>query len=360
MIDSELRVKSETNYLLTPIPTITSICKEPILTGLNPNKCNGSTKQQLCRAYGLNDDEVLVAKDWQAASELQIASTVRLVVYLDNRVDNRLHQSESYRELTEDSEGFFQRISDCLSRWVSDVHREHDESPLLIVTADHGFTFGPPPSSETSKGPVLSSEHRYQKISGVGNEGPAKGDGATLIRKESFSISDNYLVATSRQFGSESTSGWKLSHGGMLPEEAIIPEMVWFSNQDNLKWPRIKFIGDAEIGADFLSINYSVTNEHFVRSCSGVIEFSLIGHGDKIDNRFRGLDPGESDKGQIKIPVDLKTLENVSKLPLIAEMCARETGGPRLHRKAIEYQVSLAPRLVEKTSEQDDFESMFE
>ena len=45
----------------------------------------------------------------------------------------------------------------------------------------------------------------------------------THLDKARLSLPKSYLAAVGRHFGRDTVSGWVMSHGGLLPEEVVIP-----------------------------------------------------------------------------------------------------------------------------------------
>ena len=136
------------SYVFAPIPTITRVCKEAILTGLLPDKCYGNLINSLCKNYQLDTTEVQIASSWQDGERLQLNKLTRLVVYRDNRLDDQLSNLSSYRVPLEECTRIFPRLAQLVDRWISDFRCLNQSPPVVLLTADHGFTYGPPPGSE--------------------------------------------------------------------------------------------------------------------------------------------------------------------------------------------------------------------
>jgi len=227
--------------LFAPVPSITSVCKMAVLTGTLPDQCGADLLAALSRTYRLNGAEVQLSASWQDAERLRLAPATRLVVYRENRIDEQLHHTGSYRVLVEDSSRVLLRVAQLVARWVTDFRCLHQALPLALLTADHGFTYGPPPGQETQSHRPLNPTHRCVEIEGAPSAGELSDGSLTFLDQERFHLSRSYVAARGRYFGTGTASGWALSHGGLLPEEVIIPVVEWFSGEPSLLWPDVAF-----------------------------------------------------------------------------------------------------------------------
>ena len=101
------------SYLFAPVPTITAVCKEAVLTGVTPDRACGKLPQALLRAYRLDASELQVSANWEDAERTALRPSTRLLVHRDNRLDDRLHQTASYASLLEDCVGLFAQRLPC-------------------------------------------------------------------------------------------------------------------------------------------------------------------------------------------------------------------------------------------------------
>ena len=185
------------SYLLTALPTITDVCKEAVLTGWRPDQCTGGLVPLLCRAYDLTEDQVQVAASWQEGERLQVNARTRLVVHRDNQLDDQVHRPSPYHVLLDESASVFRRLAELVSRWVGDFTCLNQSPPVVLVTADHGFTYGPALGSETRGQQRLDGRHRCVEVAGQTCR-PRSGGRFVSISRQGTALTGQELLGRSR------------------------------------------------------------------------------------------------------------------------------------------------------------------
>jgi len=343
------------SYLFAPIPTTTEVCKNAILTGSLPNDCCSDMRKEVCNAYRIRDEDVVLAADWQDAERVDMTETTRLVVYRDNGIDDRLHKVANYVSLLEDSAGVFRKIASRVKRWASDLECISGQQPYVILTADHGFTFGPQPGTETKGQRVLDGKHRCVAVDGEIRDVDRLDESITVIDRDECHLARHYLAARGRHFGKDTMSGWALSHGGLLPEEVVIPVFEWFGDEIVVLWPRVDFPEGAYCDAGSITLPLELKNTHGSAISGGLLSATLLGENAKANVDWPRIEAFQS-----------KTVEfvfNVSSIPdtdvFGVDVTLRVLVGATREEKVTSHKVARAKRLVERTNEQDDFENMF-
>jgi len=345
------------SYMFVPLPTITEVCKEAILTGKIPSECRGDLSSQLQKRYKLSEDEVHVSANWQDAELFQGNANTRLVVYRDNRLDDQLHKLMSYSAMLEDSKGVFLQISRLLKRWADDVRCITQKSPLIIVTADHGFTFGQSPGNETVGHRVLDGVHRCVVLDGPISAADAKDESLTVIDKEVFRLKSSYLAAKGRYFGRGTVSGWSMSHGGLLPEEVIVPFVQWFGHQEVSPWPAVSFADGAYVDRGRLHFTINLKNTKNLASLAGTLRVGITGEDEKSTKSIGSIASGKSLAFEMNL--EIGNMVNRDTVPISVTILARDRKSGEMIEYADDFLVPRKKLLVEKTSGQDDFEKMF-
>jgi PglZ domain len=345
------------SHVFAPVPTVTAVCKAAVLTGALPDACGGDLIAALSKAYRLNSSELQVSASWQDAERLRITPMTRLVVYRENRVDDQLHSTVSYRVLLEDCTRVFVRLSQLVARWLADFRCLNRVSPLVLLTADHGFTYGPPPGKETKGHRHLNPAHRCIEIEGSPQADELSDSSLTLIDKDRFHLPRSYLAARGRYFGSGTASGWALSHGGLLPEEVIIPVIEWFGDEASLIWPTVVFPDGAAFDGNRWLITCGVRNPHSRPLPSGSLIAGISGSGRCTPVPLPRLESGR--ETVVELELQGPDLPEGEKLPVEVILRLRAGPGGQEVERADEYLVPRARRLVERTAAQDDFEEMF-
>jgi hypothetical protein len=345
------------SFIFVPIPTVTEVCKEAILTGKLPSECRGDIKPQLQKRFSLSDDEILLAANWKDAERLQINAETRLIVYRDNRLDDQLHRLGSYGAMLEDSKAVFRQLSRLLRRWSDDIRCITQKSPLILLTADHGYTFGPIPGSETAGRQTLDGAYRCAAVNGPVSDADIIDDSITIIDKDTFRLKQNYLAARGRYFGRGTMSGWVMAHGGLLPEEVIVPFVEWFGNEELTPWPSINFSECGYVDQGVFAVVATVANPRNLPTVTCTLKFIIPGEDGHHMESVSSLVVGAS--VTIEVRLAIRHSDAVDSVPITVVMRSKERKTGVLLENNIDFLVQRKKRLVEKTRDQDEFENMF-
>lgn len=224
-------------YLFSPVPTLTEINKKSVLTGMAPAKCMSALEPLILQVYSLDSNELLIAKEWQDIGRVQPHKEHRLIVYLDNRIDDSLNNQKSYLSLREESNVIIHDIAQRMKLWSDDLFHLNGMRPEIYVTADHGFTFAPP----ASKGGLTVETLGNHRCFGISDDKTKqKPHHLAYLDKSKYHIPKPYLAATKRSLEHGTISGWFLQHGGLLPEEVVIPFLSWFGQEQKIHFSEIE------------------------------------------------------------------------------------------------------------------------
>lgn len=343
-------------YSFSPVPTITEVCKEAILGGVLPEACNGNLTQTLLRRYELTAEQLQLAAHWHDAERVRVTRPVRLLVYRDNRLDEQLSTFTSYRALRETFEPIIASAARFVRQWTEEFKHWHGSPPLVILTGDHGFTFGPKAVHENATG--RDGLHRCIPLGdGRPEDSDLRDESLTFLDRETFHLRSGYLVARGRSSGRGTMSGWALSHGGLLPEEVIIPVVEWFGDQQAFPFPDISVPAGAARDRGQWVITLHLRNNHPVSTAGGRIRVTLAGGVAGPAETYPLLKSGTSHQLPIEVPG--------SEIPGGQEVIFEVTLSPRGSDAATapdivrHIHVSRSKQFVEKTREQAAFEDMF-
>lgn len=348
---------TNSSCLFVPIPTVTEVCKEAILTGQLPSECSGDLKLQLQKRFGLTEDEVHVSANWKDAERFQTNSEIRLIVHRENRLDDQLHKLASYGAMVEDSKAIFLQLSRLLKRWSDDVSCIAHKPPLVIVTGDHGFTFGPTPGGETMGHRVLDGSHRCVAVDGPISASDATDESITVIDRDTYRLNESYLAARGRYFGRGTMSGWTMSHGGLLPEEVIVPYIEWFSNEEITPWPKFSFSQSGHMDRGRFHFSVAVENPRNLPTIPCTLKVGIAGEDESKTEAFPAIAVGAS--RNVDFCLEVRSGDAHDTVPVTVTMRAkdRKTGEPI--ERTDDFLIQRKKLLIEKTSDQDDFENMF-
>ncbi len=205
------------NIVLAPYPTLTEIGKQAVLTGKPVTETTGTPENRLLAAYGhlLPEAEAIhVIKSWNDKNSA-IPQKTRLLIYFENRLDERLHGNSRYSRFAEDVTVITKQLVKEINQWITKTRRQGLE-PVLIITADHGLTC-------INHQTELSAQDREDAEC---LERTIRFKTRVLERSGYYRIDSGgstYLMPQSRTRLSGKNP---LTHGGVTPEELAIPFIV--------------------------------------------------------------------------------------------------------------------------------------
>ncbi len=148
-----------------------------------------------------------------------------------------------------------------------------------------------------------------------------------------------------------------MAHGGLLPEEVVIPVLEWFGDEDQAPWPRVEFSDGAEFLRDGWILPIELTNPHPRPVSGGSITVCASGSGCRVEKAFPKLASG--DRHRLELQLAGENLPDGERLSVDVTIRLQGRRGSGEVSQTNQYLVERAKRLVERTSEQDEFESMF-
>ncbi|MDF1583256.1 MAG: hypothetical protein RQ733_13695 [Methyloprofundus sp.] len=212
-----LAMASET--LFAPLPTLTEVGKMALITGKEANQLPSDQEMAIRQCYGqyLPEKESLkFVKSWKFASE-HIEEKTNLVVFLENRIDERLHDCVDFEKHRKDVSLVLRQMMASIENWKKDAAYMNREV-VFLVTADHGMT-------------VTQSDYKAESL-GEAKERVFKVPASYKEAHEDFALvkvgKKAYLAPKTRvRLDDEAL----LTHGGLTPEEVLIPLVTLSSRQ---------------------------------------------------------------------------------------------------------------------------------
>ena len=200
--------------LFAPLPTITEVGKIGVLTGRDNDGQSPDYEKALRQRFVGHLDvpgSLQIVKSWKNFRE-SLRLNTRLLVCLDNRVDDDLHKCTEFRLHRERVRTVAAQLADLIANWLRAAGRFGLDATILI-TADHGAT------KVSRSVPVLPGtvplEGRLLQVDAVLDPVP---EGFAYV--PAGGTSGGYLIPHGRVgFGSTAN----LLHGGLTPEEVLIP-----------------------------------------------------------------------------------------------------------------------------------------
>lgn len=341
-------------YSFSPVPTITEVCKEAILGGILPEECTGNLSQTILRRYELRKEQLQLAAHWQDAERVRVTKNVRLLVYRDNRLDDNLSTFTSYRALRESFAPTISSIAKLVGQWVEEFRHWHDAPPLVLLTGDHGFTFGP--KTDLASGRTSGSHRCVELGEGLPEDSELRDDSFTFLDRETFHLRGGYLVARGRVTGSGTMSGWTLSHGGLLPEEVIVPVIEWYGDQQAAPFPDLTVPAGALRDRGQWVFTLHLRNNNPVQTNGGRIRVTLAGEGTGPAKQYPPLRSGAS----AHIPVEVSGEDVLNASEIVFEVTLSPRGTDCAVKDLVRHvNVTRARQFIERTKDQAAFEDMF-
>ena len=220
-----LEIKSE--VLFSPLPTLTEVGKMAIVTGLPTSQLPSDQEAAIrhrYKAYLPDEKSLKVLKSWQPGSD-HLDEDTNLVVFFENRIDERLHDCVDFEKHRKDIVPILKQTMNKIDSWKKDAGY-FNRDIVCFITADHGMT-------------VVNLDYKGE-IFGEVKERVFKVNSSALDSAQGFVFipygSDSgYLVPKDRIRLNGKAS---LTHGGLTPEEVLIPFLTLSSRQhEAIKMP---------------------------------------------------------------------------------------------------------------------------
>lgn len=341
-------------YSFSPVPTITEVCKEAILGGVLPEECKGNLSQTILQRYKLTNEQLQLASHWDDAERVSVTKDLRLLVYRDNRLDENLSTFTSYRALRESFNPIIISIAKLVRQWTKEFRHWHDDAaPLVLLTGDHGFTFGP--KTDITSGRTNGSHRCVALGDGRPEDSQLRDDSLTFLDRETFHLRGGYLVARGRVSDTGTMSGWAFSHGGLLPEEVIVPVIEWFGDQQAAPFPDITVPDGALRDRGKWVFTLHLRNNNPVQTNGGRIRVTIVGEGTGPAKQYLPLLPGAFTTIPLEVPGDdLQTANEI-----VFEVTLSPRGESPVDDLVRHLQVAKMRQFIERTNDQAAFENMF-
>jgi hypothetical protein len=227
---------------------------------------------------------------------------------------------------------------------------------LVVLTGDHGFTFGPKAEEGGTAGRADGLHRCIELGDGRPNESDLRDESLTFLDRQTFHLRGSYLVARGRNIGHGTMSGWALSHGGLLPEEVIVPIAEWYGDQQAFPFPDVTVPAGAARDRGQWLLTLHLRNNHPVQTGGGRIRVTSVGEGTGPTAQYPPLRPGATHILPLEVPGQDAPGNSEIVFEVTLSPRGTDTPAPDLIRHV---PVARARQFVERTQEQTDFEDMF-
>jgi hypothetical protein len=228
---------------------------------------------------------------------------------------------------------------------------------VVLLTADHGFTYGPALGSETHGRQRLDGRHRCVEVAGRPAAQDLADESIAYLDCARLSLPKSYLAAVGRRFGRDTVSGWCMSHGGLLPEEVIIPAVEWFGDRAAMAWPVLTVPDGALFDGGFWRLTVRLQNAQVLPIYNGAVQAAIAGSPAVSTSLFARIEPGQH--ASVEISLRGENIPEGASLPVEVTVRQRSPRADTEAQRVELLRVQRSKRLMERTVEQADFENMF-
>ena len=148
-----------------------------------------------------------------------------------------------------------------------------------------------------------------------------------------------------------------MSHGGLLPEEVVIPAVEWFGDRAAMAWPLLTVPDGALFDRGCWRLAVRLQNAQALPVHGGTIQVKIVGGDAAVGSPLPRIEPGHHASVDVTVPG-----ENIPEGASLAIEVTIRQRAPRTgteNERVERYQVPRSKQLVERTVEQAEFESMF-
>jgi len=263
-----------------------------------------------------------------------------LLIFFENRIDERLHDCVDFEKHRKDVSLVLRQLMESIERWSKDAAYLHRDV-VFLITADHGMTV----AQSKYQGEQLGEAK--ERVFIVPSECSREPDGFALINT---GRNKSYLVPKARV---GLTDDALLTHGGLTPEEVLIPFVTLSSKQAEMgSTPlRVNMLSDKcqRINDKAWQIEAELVADVFVENINLKFKAPLIG-----EVSTTAMSKGESRRLFLNFS---SNNEQVGMIELAVELSYDREGAHEVNSKV--FPCLLPEPLISKDSATQGFEGMF-
>jgi hypothetical protein len=188
------------------IPSITAVNKPSLLSGKLPSEVT-SDYAKLAQEL-----KALVSNDSSETISTFAKKEFKCGIYFVNSFDDILHKPYAYNILMQELQAKLMHIFDEISQ-LKDM--------CIVITADHGFTLLPNKKENLLKLENLEGEVSHSRVVKLSRN--VKIDNQSWIKTDKY-LPANYCIARGYKYIESFPKG--ATHGGVTPEEIVVPVIV--------------------------------------------------------------------------------------------------------------------------------------
>jgi hypothetical protein len=230
---------------IAALPSITSVSKRMLITGLPATEPTTRPLAQVAREHftrsGIHG--VVCSNLADAANTLQHDPNVRCVLVLFNMIDTVAHQMTTFTD-DEGIRGYLRSLAAQLARMMRHG-TSRGQSFHALIGSDHGSTLLPPdatiqplphagreiedlweadstvqPQPRSTRAAIVTDPQRLPHLDSMA---------WYTLEQQRYQLDNQYIVPRGYQYIKRRPTGW--THGGLTPEEVIVPLLHLTSQQ---------------------------------------------------------------------------------------------------------------------------------
>ena len=258
------RVKTE--YALAPLPTITEIGIPALLTGLRPNAKAFTAKREEGLAQSFPKSKtVFTASVGYFAEKLAEDSDLCCLHYIG--IDFFQHKPES--QITKSRAAVIEAdINEQIDGIIAAMQLTPGRNTKLVITTDHGATKCLRNASgivnSKIKAATEQSHERCVKLNSPLTPGQLDTNETYHLTKDITHNSEDWIVARGYRYFGANDTGYR--HGGLSPEETIVPVVVAEMAEFDYEELTVGYFGfkDLQLGKTIKDVSFQVYNPNTV------------------------------------------------------------------------------------------------
>ena len=256
-----LSLSSDILPMLSMLPSETRFSKSSLIAGKLPNQMQKENLQkysllfkEFCETNNILDYRIIPPDKLENMLRRGKIGNQIITCGMTNNPDISMHKN--FYGLERQMRTFFENIAEDIKKFLS--HHKFPKLFLLIISTDHGSCMIPPNIKglkEPKEGKIEKEHKRFVYLNSSHN----LGENWYFLDKNKFGLPESIAIAKGYSFiGKRKPKG--LIHGGMTPEETLIPHMEFCLQPLELKDIQVYHSSSPIIGTRKQEVELSIRN----------------------------------------------------------------------------------------------------
>eukprot|EP01035_Chromulina_nebulosa_P021007 gene21007-27222_t len=278
--------KTKTDWSFAVLPTITEVCIPTMLSGKFESAITERNRNQLL--VTASNHKKCTYTSQPRDFRQNISADVDIACIHATVIDAHLHKNDS--EFVDGRESEIKRILKTLIEPISEVIKSSTERPIkLVISTDHGATKCLEngkniKNSKLSEAAKENPRERCFRLNGKIKKENIDASEMYLLTKEVSRNMDDWAIARGYRYFGRNDSGYR--HGGLSPEETIVP--IMFCEISNIQPVNllIKYLGVKELVFGKTERDFTIQIKNTNATNIELIEVSILEDGESIEQKY--------------------------------------------------------------------------